>query len=312
MNATLRRLVAAMYVLATPAILGAQKPPNTERAAYTFRSSADLVAIQATVRDSRGRLVNGLTADDFDVRDNGQARPVLSFRSDRHSPVSVAVLIDTSGSMRLGANVAMARQAYEVLLSQLQDGRDEMALFMFDSNVQTVHDFTKRLGPLRGALPQWRPYGTTSLYDATAATARHLAARSSSHKAVIVLTDGIDTSSKLTAAQVSGLASSIDVPVFVISTATSIDRRYLMERAGTELGSQTADLRDLADWTGGQLLFAGTFAETAAAALKLIGDLRQQYVLAIEANNAHGWRRLEISVKGRRAIVRARNGYFGG
>ena len=311
MNTVLRRL-AVMCVLATPAILGAQAQPQIERAAYTFRSSADLVAIQATVRDSRGRLLNGLTAADFDVRDNGQARPVLSFRSDRHSPVCVAVLIDTSGSMRLGANVAMARQSYEFLLLQLQDGRDEMALFTFDSDVQAVHDFTKRMRPLRGALPPWRPYGTTSLYDATAATARHLAARSATHKAVIVLTDGIDTSSKLTATQVSGLASAIDVPVFVISTATPIDRRYMMERTGRLMGSQTADLRDLADWTGGQLLFAGTFAESAAVASKLIADLRQQYVLAIEAMNAPGWRRLEISVKGRRATVRARNGYFGG
>jgi len=312
MKTALRRLAVLLYVLAAPGVVWAQTQAPVERAAHTFRSSADLVTIQASVRDTRGRLLNGLTAADFDVRDNGQARPILSLRSDRQSPVSLAILIDTSGSMRLGSNTAMARQAYESVLSQLQDGRDEVALFTFDSTVRTHRDFTRNLEPLKGAVPDFQPFGTTSLYDATAETARRLAARPSTHKAIIVLTDGIDTSSKLNAAQVSGLASSIDVPVFVMATVPSIDRRTMMEMAGRATASQAADLRDLADWTGGQLVFATTLAETMAVASTLVAELRQQYVLFIEAANAREWRRLEISVKRRPAIVRARSGYFGG
>jgi hypothetical protein len=99
-------------------------------------------------------------------------------------------------------------------------------------------------------------FGTTSLYDATAAAARQLAARSAAHKAIIVLTDGVDTSSTLAAPQVSGLASSIAVPVYIVATVPLIDQRSMLETAERAAGTDAADLRDLAEWTGGQLVFA--------------------------------------------------------
>src|SRR6185436_4514788 len=81
----------------------------------TFRSAVDVVTIQASVRDARGRIVSGLTTTDFEVRDNGELRPILSLRSDRQSPLSLAILVDMSGSMRVGPRIALARQAYEAL-----------------------------------------------------------------------------------------------------------------------------------------------------------------------------------------------------
>ena len=98
-----------------------------------------------------------------------------------------------------------------------------------------------------------------------------------------MLTDGIDTSSALTAREVSGLASSIDVPVFVVATVPSLDQRLMLEASGRSGPSGAADLRDLAEWTGGQFVFASTFLETVIAASGLIDGLRLQYVLAIEA-----------------------------
>ncbi len=171
----------------------AQQTRPEERAA--FRSAADVVTIHASVRDARGRIVSGLTTTDFEVRDNGMVQPILSLRSDHQSPVSVAILVDMSGSMRLGPKIAMARHAYASLLSQLRQGQDEVALFTFDASLHERQDFTRELGDLNGALADFQPFGTTSLYDATAATAKRLAARPGTHKAIIVLTDGIDTSS---------------------------------------------------------------------------------------------------------------------
>jgi hypothetical protein len=86
----------------------------------------------------------------------------------------------------------------------------------------------------------------------------------------------------------------------------------LTEAADRVGSSQAADLRDLADWTGGRLVFATTFEETLLAAADLLGELRQQYVLAIEASNTPEWRRLEVRVKRSSASVKARSGYFGG
>jgi VWFA-related protein len=285
---------------------------RVEQPQLTFRSATHLVTIQASVRDKRGRTLQGLTTADFEVRDNGEVRRILSLRSDRQSPVSLAILVDMSGSMRMGPKIAMARRAFGSVLAQLRPGEDEVALFTFDSALHKRHDFTSDPGNLHGALADFEPFGSTSLYDATAETARLLAARSATHKAIIVLTDGTDTSSTLTASQVSGLASSIAVPVFVVATVPSVDQRVMMETATRSGESDAADLRDLAEWTGGQLVFASTFVETAASASTLVDELRQQYVLAIEAATVQEWRRLDVRVKRPSAKVKARSGYFGG
>jgi VWFA-related protein len=296
----------AVLVLAGIPVLHAQTPVDQSRP--TFHSAADLVSIQASVRDKRGRPVKGLTGTDFEVRDNGQLRPVLSLRSDRQSPVSIAILVDMSGSMSVGPKIAMARLAFASLLSQLHDGQDELAVFTFDSAIHERQDFTTSVARLKGALDDFRPFGSTSLYDATA---RHLAARSATHKAIIVLTDGIDTSSTLTAPEVSGLASSIDVPVYVVATVPAVDQVAIVESTERSSPSTGVDLRDLTEWTGGQLVFASTLVETVTAASTLLDELRQQYVLAIEAAGIREWRRLEVRVKQPSAIVKARSGYFG-
>jgi VWFA-related protein len=311
MMSVLHRLLPSLMV----AVVGgtgllAQAPADLSR--QTFRSSADLVSIQASVRDKRGRPVPGLRPTDFEVRDNGRLSPVLSLRSDRQSPVSVAILVDMSGSMSVGPKIAMARQAFDSLRSQLRDNEDELAVFTFDSALHERQPFTSGIEHLRHALDDFRPFGSTSLYDATADTARHLAARSATHKAIIVLTDGIDTSSTLTAPQVSGLASSIDVPVYIVATVPSVDQVAMIEGTERSTPSNGADLRDLAEWTGGQLVFASSFLDTVAVASTLLDELRQQYILAIEAASIHEWRRLEIRVKQPAAVVKARSGYFGG
>ncbi len=278
----------------------------------TFRGAVDVVTIQASVRDARGRVVGGLRSTDFEVRDNGQLRPILSLRSDRLSPLSLAILVDMSGSMRVGPKITMARQAYDSILSQLHQGQDEVALFTFDASLHDRLDFTRDLGALKGALSEFEPFGTTSLYDATAATARRLAAQSATNKAIIVLTDGIDTSSEMTAREVSALASSIDVPLFVVATVPSLDQRIMLETSQRATPSDAADLRDLAEWTGGQLVFTTTNAETVVAAASLIDELRQQYVIAIEAATGREWRRLDVRVRRPSTNVKARSGYFAG
>ena len=131
------------------------------------------------------------------------------------------------------------------------------------------------------------------------------------HKSDRVLTDGIETSSTLTASEVSGLASSIDVPVFIVATVPSVDERFMMETSDRPR-AEAADLRDLSEWTGGKFVFASTLTETVVAASRLIDELRQQYVLAIEAASANEWRRLDVRVKRASATVKARSGYFGG
>lgn len=312
MRRVVHRFVIAVSVLGVAGAISLRAQNLPDEAQPVFRSSVDLVTIQASVRDNRGRPLTGLTTADFEVRDNGQLRQVLSLRSDRRSPVSLAILVDMSGSMKVGAKIAMTRQAFDSVLTELRSGEDEVALYTFDSTLHERQPFTTDLSQFRGALEDFEPFGTTSLYDATAATARKVAARSASHKAIIVLTDGLDTSSAMTPSEVSALASSIDVPVYVIATVPSRDQRAMMEASDHGHRSDTADLRDLAEWTGGHMVFASTSVETVTGAAKLVNELRQQYVLAVEAADMHEWHRLDIRVKHPSATVKARSGYFGG
>src|SRR5262245_495622 len=305
-------LVAALLVISTTAAEMRRNGQEPSPLQQTFRSAVDLVTIQASVRDGRGKVVSGLTTTDFEVRDNGELRPILSLRADRSSPLSLAILVDMSGSMRIGPKIAMARQAYDSVLSQLRPDQDEVALFTFDSALHERFDFTRDLASMKGALGEFDPFGTTSLYDATAATARRLAARSATHKAILALTHGIVTSSAMTARESSALSSSIDVPVFVVATVPSLDQRTILESTERAAASDAADLRDLAEWTGGQFVFASTFVETVIVASTMIDELRQQYVLAIEAAPAREWRRLDVRVRRPSAVVKARNGYFAG
>jgi VWFA-related protein len=166
------RILIALAILSGAVIVPVNAQLPADRPPQTFRSAVDLVTIQASVHDARGHALSGLLPADFEVRDNGQLRPILSLSSDRQSPVSLAILVDMSGSMRVGSKIAMARQTFDSVLSQLRDGEDEVALFTFDSSLQERHGFTTDLASLKDALSDFEAFGTTSLYDATAATAR--------------------------------------------------------------------------------------------------------------------------------------------
>ena len=100
--------------------------------------------------------------------------------------------------------------------------------------------------------------------------------------------------------------------MYVVATVPALDQVVMTEGARRSVPSDGADLRDLAEWTGGQLVFASNLSETVVVAARLLDELRQRYVLAIEAADSYEWRRLEVRVKHPTATVKTRSGYFGG
>ena len=151
---------------------GAGAPRRTTR--RRFRSGVDLVTVSATVRDGKGRLVTDLTKRDFEVVDRGERRAISEFRTEP-APMSLAILFDVSGSMDVAARSTAAKFAAHHLLSWLQDGRDEAALFAFDSRLHEVAPFTVDTRALQGALGEVDPFGATSLHDAIAEAAERVA-----------------------------------------------------------------------------------------------------------------------------------------
>jgi len=155
---------------------------------------------------------------------------------------------------------------------------------------------------LRRALERLAPYGSTSLHDAIAATAKRVAGRSVGRRAVLVITDGVDTSSQLSAQDVSGVASSIDIPVYILAVVPPIDHHATAE----------GGLVNLANWTGGELFVTSLPAHMSVAARQIVSELRHQYLIAFESSGQSGWHPLEIQTRDRKLTVRARSGYIAG
>jgi len=272
-----------------------------------FRSGTERVTIAVVARDRNNRPMAGLSAADFEIVDEGEPRAIMDFRSDV-SPVSVALLLDSSGSMRVGPKMERANEVGQLLLAAMKERIDEAALFVFDKTVRTAHPFTSEFDRLQSALASVRPYGSTSLYDAIAQTARQLASRPG-RRGLVVLTDGVDTSSQLTAAEVSGIASAIDMPVYVVAVGTAMS---LSDEAVTPKAEDASgNLNDLARWSGGTLYRVASTAEASIAARQIVTDLRYQYLIAFEPGSALGWHRIEVRAR-QQATLQARNGYWVG
>jgi hypothetical protein len=126
-----------------------------------------------------------------------------------------------------------------------------------------------------------------------------------------VLTDGVDTSSTLTPPEVSALASAIDAPVYVVATTPPIDRAAFVDRAAKRDADSPASLQELAAWTGGDLLWVTSPEQAGIRARRMLFELRHQYLLAIDSAGEADWRPLDVRVRDRRLVVRARSGYFG-
>jgi Ca-activated chloride channel homolog len=276
----------------------------------TFRSAIDVVSVSAVVRDRKGRFVGNLAQHDFVIAEGGETRKILDFRAQSDGPVKVALLFDISGSMRLGTKVADARQAARHVFRALKTG-DEAAVFSFDTRLQRVAGFSADLAALDEAVDRVElPYGQTSLYDAIAETASAVAleggedGRAQQRSAIVVLTDGIDTRSRLTAEQVSSIASGIDIPVYIVAVMSPVDdpRRDGVAHSG-------GPLQNLARLTGGDFFTSSAPAHASVAARQIIEELRHQYLLAFEASTRAGWRPLEVRARDTDLTVRARAGY---
>ena len=290
------------------AALAAQAPVPPAAPAATFSSGIDLVSVSAVVRDHKGRFVQNLSVRDFEILDRGELRPISDFRVDR-AGVSVGLLIDVSGSME--GTMPDAREAASHLLSWLEP-KDEAAVFTFDTRLDEVVPFTSGLKVLPGSMETVTPFGATSLHDANARTAERVGTREGRRRAVVVFTDGRDTSSRLTPGQVSSIASAIDVPVYVFAVVPSIDNPSTQYSTNEGSSTLAGPLSDLAAWTGGHVFVASTPAARSAAARQIVDELRHQYLIAFESSGTSGWHPLVVRARNKDLTVRARSGYMAG
>ena len=305
------RIVAALLTLSIGALVDGHAAQ--EQAPPTFKAGVDLVSVSVTVKNQKGRPVTGLSRKDFDLFDAGRMKAITDFRAE-DSEVSVAVLLDTSGSMHISGKWNAARDAVSKLAGELQNGRDHIALFTFDNELHVVQAFTTSPGDIVKALSRVQPWGSTAMFDAVSEAGKRLAAEGGARRAIVVVTDGLDNRSRLDATDVSAAASAIDVPVYSFVVSSTLDK--MSDEIAAESGALTPSrgtLDDLSRWTGGASFVSTTPMETATAVNQIITELRHQYVMTFESGAPAGWHPLLVRVReGNNFVVRTRSGYMAG
>src|SRR5574338_54451 len=269
-----------------------------------IRVNTDLVVLNVTVTDKDGQYVKGLKASDFKVYEDGvEVKPnmIASF-SVQESPYAAVVLLDSSGSME--ARFSLARSAAIRFLDGLRP-EDVAAVYRFDSKVERVQEFSggRDLAPMAYAI---HAKGMTTLNDAIVEASKTLAHRTEARKAIVVLSDGMDTSSKATSEKAVESALAVGASIFAVDMSS-------LEIAGSARQQSAASLRGFADKTGGRFIATPGGPALRDAFTGIADELGHQYTISYRPLNQKRdgkWRALEVKLVGRDDLsVRTRKGY---
>jgi len=271
------------------------------------------VVFSATAIDNKGRPVTNLRRQDFRVFEEGRLQPISRFHGGQELPARVLLLVDGSGSMNEELKIASVRFAAERVLEALS-GEDEVALAGFDSRYWGVVAFTRDRDAVRAGLATVEPFGSTALHDALDKAARDIASHGEGRRAVVVISDGVDTSSKKTPDEVLERSRALDVPIYAITAVSPLDDPesdlYVgQKRKGAAVTGSEA-LERYAKLSGGAAFRISTYAALREAAERISVELKHQYRLGYDPPEGPArFRRVEVRTTRKGVTVRTRSGY---
>lgn len=272
------------------------------------RQKVSLVMLPTAVFDKRGRMVRGLEAGDFDLYENALPQSIRYFSSDTTEPVSIAFMLDLSGSMRQMDKLLHAKEAIRFFVDSLES-QDQFALIGFaDKQVAWITDFTRERDRFLLRLSVQDGYGQTALHDAVAAAPGLVDERLAGRKAIVLITDGVDNFSQLEQMRALDLARRVHVPIYAIGFM-SVDPDHLPKDV-VETNFQT--LTTIAEETGGRVFAVHDPAELKEAVNTIDDELRFQYMIGYYPSEIGGegeFRRVQLEA-GKRHAVRTRSGYY--
>jgi Ca-activated chloride channel homolog len=296
-----RFAVAVLFAAAAATALAAQ--------GQRIRSGVELVSLNVTAVDGQGKFVTDLAEEEFEVYEDG-AKQKLTFFSKTQQPISLALLLDTSASMdeRMGiaqeAAIGFARQMHK---------EDQAEVIDFDSQVRVLSPFTNDAAALEKAIRSTTPNGSTSLYNALYIALKELKkVRASStseirRQAIVLLSDGDDTSSLIEFDQVLDLAKRSEVVIYAIGLRQG-------EIARREFKEAEFVLKQLATETGGRAYFPTDARDLAKIYQGIWDELSSQYALAYSSANPKrdgAWRRIQVRLLRPSITGRTKQGYYG-
>jgi Ca-activated chloride channel family protein len=278
-----------------------------------FESGADLVILSATAVDRRGRPVTDLRRGELRVFEDGRPQALEHFSPGRATAARILLLLDASGSMNGELKAASTRMAALQLLAAL-DPEDEAALAAFDHKYWGVVAFTRDRRKIQDAMEAIEAFGSTALHDALAKAASDLASHGEGRRAVVVLTDGVDTASTLLPDEVLSRSQALDVPIYAVSVVSPLDDpespRYTgaEKRAAATRGAET--LARYAALSGGAAFTVSDIGGLRAAAARIVGELKHQYRLGYDPPpGPPRFRRIDVRSTRKGVVVKTRRGY---
>ena len=309
----MKNVSAALLLLFAAAGAAAQSPAPapTPADAPTFTESAgsEYVLLPVVVLDKKGRFVDGLQKKDFRVR--VETTPVApdTFERDDGAPVSMAFLVDTSGSMEIAGKLENAKRAIRSILETRKPG-DDFAVFEFsEGEVRMVADFSTDAKKTVESLSALSAGGQTALFDAVAATPKLLKGKNAK-RAILLFTDGVDNASKLTPDAMAEILQQVSTPVYAIGMK-NVMYDLLDRKQREELFVE--NLRMLSASSGGKMFLVGE-EDLRPLAAKLSSEVRKQYILGFSPSGRGELKYRTVFVSVARKgnwVVRTRRGYRG-
>jgi Ca-activated chloride channel family protein len=279
---------------------------NTSPAEHTLSVTVDRVNVLFTVAAKSGKLVSKLSKDDFAVYEDGQLQNISNFSKEADLPLNIALVIDTSGSVR--DKLRFEREAaIRFFESSIRAGKDKALVMAFDTRVELLQDYTDNLALLKQAVNRTLAGGSTSLYDGISQAAARRRPGVEGRQVIIVLSDGMDNSSHVSVKKAIEDAQKNDIVIYAISTNRIEDGLTRNPPSGD------SNLAQLATETGGRVLLPRKVDDLVQSFYRIRDEIRAQYSLAYGPTNTRRdgtYRKIQILPARRGYTIRCRHGYF--
>jgi len=286
------RALLAVFSACVVSALGQSDPQATDpqatipQSTTAFRADSTLVLVPVSVTDPANRYVLGLEKQDFHLSEDDVPQTIRFF-SNEDAPLSIGLLVDTSGSM--GAKLDTSRRAVIEFLKTL-NAADEAFLVEFSDRAELAVSLTSNSGEIEQKLTSVTSGGLTALLDAVHTGLQEMKHAKNPRKALLVISDGGDNNSRFTATEIEDLVREADVQIYAMGVFEPVLSSGL-GKAGMAAGLGAAEisgpklLSEIADQTGGRALAASSLRDLPGIAERIGIELRNQYVLAYSPVN---------------------------
>jgi Ca-activated chloride channel homolog len=267
-----------------------------------FKVGVETVFVKVSVTDPLNRFVTGLEKEHFKVFEDNVEQTISHF-SQQAAPISVGLIFDVSGSMKDNNNIRKAKSAITRFL-QSGNPEDEYFLVTFNQKSTLVQSFTSQSSTLTNDVAFQKPGGRTAMYDAVYLGLDQIKGARNEKKALILITDGEDNSSRYSPGEIREFAKESDVQIYSVGEEG-------------KLGYGRSEIQNIVGMTGGRTYFPNNFNELDYYVDLIHAELRTQYILGyVPTNKTHDgkWRRIRIKLDAPQGlpklILRAKEGYY--